>query len=214
MKTHSKSNRKKTKLSNPPKDLTGKRFGKWVVLKYAEEKVNHRLWLCRCDCGVQKNVHASNLVGKLSTQCRQCSWAKRRKVRTKSYLIWHCLKRSRLLSKKWQDYEAFRKDIGDPPSNDARLWRYNNNKPHAPGNTYWAIIKRSHLRPQMSEDLKEQAIIGNKILKKIRNAKTRDEMNRCMVAARKAGYKYEMIGIAAGLSRQRVHIIVTKHLRK
>jgi len=52
------------------------------------------------------------------------------------------------------------------------------------------------------------------MLMKIRKAKTREEMIQCMVAARKAGYKYEMIGIAAGLSRQRVHIIVTKHLGK
>jgi hypothetical protein len=51
MKKQPKTIRKRTKRSNPPKDLTGKRFGKWVVLKYAGEKVNHRLWLCRCDCG-------------------------------------------------------------------------------------------------------------------------------------------------------------------
>jgi hypothetical protein len=119
-----------------------------------------------------------------------------------------------LLCKKWGNYEIFIKAVGDPPSNDARLWRYNNNKPHAPGNTYWAIFKASHLRPQMSEYLKEQAIIGNKILMKIRKAKTRYEMNRCMVAARKAGYKYEMIGLAAGLSRQRAHQIIKKHLGK
>jgi len=118
------------------------------------------------------------------------------------------------LSKKWQNYEAFRKDVGDPPSNNARLLRYNNNLPLAPGNTYWAITKGSLPRPQMSEDLKEQAIIGNKILMKIRKAKTRDEMIDYMVAARKAGYKYEMIGIAAGLSRQRVHVIISKYLGK
>jgi hypothetical protein len=86
-----------------PKDLTGRRFGKWVVLKYAGEKSKPKKWLCRCDCGVQKYVHESNLVGKYSTQCCQCSWEKQKKVRTKSYLLWYRLKRSRLLSRRWQN---------------------------------------------------------------------------------------------------------------
>jgi len=118
-----------------------------------------------------------------------------------------------LLCKKWGNYEIFIKAVGDPPSNDARLWRYNNNKPHAPGNTYWLTFKESPNRPQMSEDLKEQAIIGNKILMKIRKAKNRDEKIRCMITARKAGHTFDLIGLAAGLSRQRVHQIVKKHLR-
>jgi hypothetical protein len=62
--------------------------------------------------------------------------------------------------------------------------------------------------------LKDQAIIGNKILIKIRKAKTRDEMIRCMVAARKAGHTFDLIGLAAGLSRQRVNIIINKHMGK
>ena len=214
MKKHSKSIHKRTKRSKPTKDLTGKRFGKWVVLKYAGLKAYNRIWLCRCDCGVQKNVFEGSLINQLSTKCLRCSRANRSVGHTKSYFAWQRLKQSGSLPKKWQDYEAFRKDVGDAPSNDARLLRYNKYKPHATGNTYWAIIKGSHLRPQMSEDLKDQAIIGNKMLMKIRKAKTRDEMIRCMVAARRAGYKYEMIGLAAGISRQRVHQIIKKHLGK
>ena len=209
MKKQPKTIRKKTKRSNPPKDLTGKRFGSWVVL----ESFGNQMWLCRCDCGMQKNVYESNLISKRSTKCHQCSREKSSKRRTKTYLIWSRLKRSGLLCKKWGNYEIFIKAVGDPPSNDARLWRYNNNKPHAPGNTYWLTFKESPNRPQMSEDLKEQAIIGNKILMKIRKAKNRDEKIRCMITARKAGHTFDLIGLAAGLSRQRVHQIVKKHLR-
>jgi len=213
---------RKTKQSKPPKDLTGNRFGNWVVLKYAGAKVSlykgqkyyNRMWLCRCDCGVQKNVYESNLISKLSTKCRQCPREKSSKRQTKLYKIWSRLKQTELLCKKWQDYEAFIKAVGDPPSNNSQLLRYNKCKPHAPGNTYWTIYKESHLGPQMRKDLKEQAIIDNKILMKIRKAKTRDEMIRCMVTARKAGYKYAMIGLAAGLSCQRVHIIIKKHMGK
>jgi hypothetical protein len=207
MKKQPKTIRKRTKRSKP-KDLTGKRFGKWVVL----ESAGNQMWLCHCDCGVQKNVHEFNLINKRSTQCLRCSWAKRSMGHTKSYFAWQRLKQNGSLPKKWQDYEAFIKDIGDPPSNDARLLRYNKYKPHAPGNTYWANSKSPLFSRQKRKNLKEQFVLDNKMLMKIRKAKTRDEMIRCMVAARKAGYKYEMIGLAAGLSRQRVHIIVTKHL--
>jgi hypothetical protein len=195
-------------------DLTGRRFGKWVVLKYAGEKVNHRLWLCRCDCGVQKNVYESNLIGKRSTKCGRCPRDKIAKWKIKIYKIWYRLNRSGQLCKNWQNYEIFKKDVGDPPSNDVRLQRFNNNKPHSSENTYWGIFNESPLQQQMSEDLKEQFILNNKILMNIRKANTRDEKIRYMVAARKAGHKYEMIGLAAGLSRQRVHIIVTNHMGK
>ena len=142
-----------------PKDLTGKRFGKWVVLKYAGKKVAHKIWLCRCDCDVQKHVHESNLVGKLSTQCRQCSWKQQTKVRTKSYLIWYRLKQSGLLCKKWQDYDVFKKAVGDPPSENAPLLRFNKFEPHAPGNTYWVdsisekeIQRETHSRQSQSDE--------------------------------------------------------------
>ena len=64
----------------------------------------------------------------------------------------------------------------------------------------------------MREEFKEKHILDSRNLMKIRKAKTRDEMIRCMVAASKAGYKYEMIGLAAGISRQRAHQIIKKHL--
>jgi hypothetical protein len=49
---------------------------------------------------------------------------------------------------------------------------------------------------------------------KIRTAKNRDETVRCMVAARMAGYSYGMIGIAAGITRQRVKQVLDKRTRR
>ncbi len=212
MKKQPKSRSKKPSLSTPPKDLTGRRFGKWVVQKYAGEKSHSRLWLCRCDCGVQKNVYESSLISKRSTQCLRCSWAKHSMGHTKLYFAWQRLKRSGSLPKEWRDFKAFINAVGDPPSHNRQLARHDSNKPHAPGNTYWAISKLPLLSPQMRKKRKGQAIIGNKMLMSIRKAKTREEMIQCMVAARTAGHKYEMIGLAAGLSRQRVHQIIKKHL--
>jgi hypothetical protein len=222
MKKQPKTILKITQRSTPPKDLTGKRFGKWVVVNYVGAKLSlykgqkyyYRIWLCRCDCGVQKNVYESNLISKRSSKCGRCPRDKIAKWKIKTYRVWYRLKQSGQLCKKWQNYEIFKKDVGDPPSNDVRLQRFNNIIPHAPGNTYWGIFNESPLQQQMSEDLKEQFILGNKMLMKIRNAKKRDEMIHYMIAARKAGHKYAMIGLAAGLSRQRAHIIIKKHSKK
>ncbi len=57
----------------------------------------------------------------------------------------------------------------------------------------------------------EESIVHDKMLMRIRNAKGRDQRIRYMVAARKAGYTYEMIGLAAGVSRQQVQQIIATH---
>jgi hypothetical protein len=54
-------------------DLTGRGFGRWVVLGYADGHGNQYRWLCRCDCGVERRVYQSHLLrGKsLSCGCRR-----------------------------------------------------------------------------------------------------------------------------------------------
>jgi 5-methylcytosine-specific restriction endonuclease McrA len=52
------------------KDLTGQRFGRWRVIKEAgRNKQRHVMWLCRCDCGNEKNVVGSSLTNGNSTSC-------------------------------------------------------------------------------------------------------------------------------------------------
>ena len=48
-------------------DLTGKRFGKLTVIRYAGTDCHGRLWLCQCDCGVQKIVKAKYLKNKVKS---------------------------------------------------------------------------------------------------------------------------------------------------
>lgn len=55
------------------KDLTGKRFGRWTVLFENGRNPNQNvLWHCRCDCGTERDIVASQLLqGKtLSCGCR------------------------------------------------------------------------------------------------------------------------------------------------
>jgi hypothetical protein len=61
----------------PIKDLTGKKFGRWTVIrlysselrKVAAQNVYIRYWWCRCDCGNEKPVHRQLLVSGKSTSC-------------------------------------------------------------------------------------------------------------------------------------------------
>lgn len=51
-------------------DLTGKRFGRWIVLKRSGYDKNKNIkWLCRCDCGTIKEVLGSVLKSGNSFSC-------------------------------------------------------------------------------------------------------------------------------------------------
>ena len=58
---------------SPRLDLTAQRYGRWTVLRYAGARGAKRMWLCRCECGGEHEVEASNLRGGRSVQCRACS---------------------------------------------------------------------------------------------------------------------------------------------
>ena len=54
-------------------ELTGQRFGSWLVLGPAESQRYNIRWSCRCDCGVSAVVQAGHLIGGYSTKCRPCA---------------------------------------------------------------------------------------------------------------------------------------------
>ena len=55
-------------------DLTGRRFGRLTVIRQLENRNNRTRWLCRCDCGNQTEVPASNLV---NGTCKSCGCLKK-----------------------------------------------------------------------------------------------------------------------------------------
>lgn len=50
-------------------DLTGQRFGRWTVLRYAGSHNGAAFWECQCDCGTIRNVRASCLRSGESKSC-------------------------------------------------------------------------------------------------------------------------------------------------
>jgi len=56
-------------------DMQGKRIGRWLVLRLSSEKSKggvHIKWVCRCDCGVEKNVSGHAMRHGLSFGCQDC----------------------------------------------------------------------------------------------------------------------------------------------
>jgi hypothetical protein len=54
-------------------DITGKKFGSWTALEQRPSRKNCGYWLCRCDCGIEKEVMQRNLIKGSSTGCMKCS---------------------------------------------------------------------------------------------------------------------------------------------
>lgn len=51
-------------------DLSGKRFGRWIVIGQSHKDKNGQIyWHCRCDCGNEKNVSGSSLRFGQSFSC-------------------------------------------------------------------------------------------------------------------------------------------------
>lgn len=60
------------------KDLAGKTFGHWTVIARAPKKGIHNAWLCKCECGREKNVYQTHLIQGNSKSCKNvgCQFVK------------------------------------------------------------------------------------------------------------------------------------------
>jgi len=51
-------------------DLTGKRFGRWTVIRFDHRDQNgSAYWRCKCDCGTEKSIRHSSLTSGNSRSC-------------------------------------------------------------------------------------------------------------------------------------------------
>ena len=58
-------------MSKPMEDLTGKKFGRWTVLKYYGKTSNGHYWTCQCSCPLKtiREVSAQSLRNGKSQSC-------------------------------------------------------------------------------------------------------------------------------------------------
>lgn len=57
-------------------DLTGKMFGKWMVLEFAKrDSRNKAIWKCECQCVFKtiQNIEAMQLIHEATSRCKRCA---------------------------------------------------------------------------------------------------------------------------------------------
>jgi hypothetical protein len=141
------------------KDITGQRFGRLVVTKFAGRKNNATMWECICDCGNVRTIDGRNLKSGRTRGCWKHYPKRPRKIPAKGkhplYQLW-CNMRRRCdnpsdesypnyggrgigVCDRWRKFSNFLADMGPRPSPLHSIDRYpDKDGDYAPGNVRWA----------------------------------------------------------------------------
>ena len=134
-------------------DLSGKQFGDWIVLK----RIAGSVWLCKCKCGIEKDVSGSSLTLGKSVRCKSCATKKHGLEATKVYNTWSAMKQRCLNSnnkfyhlyggrgitvcEEWISFEGFLKDMGIPKKGQS-IGRIDNDGNYCKENCRWETQKQ------------------------------------------------------------------------
>jgi hypothetical protein len=137
-------------------NLVGRSFGRLTVLSLYRNATPKRLWRCVCICGKGAIVSTNGLTSGKTKSCgclrREVSKAvntSHGETKTATYISWRgmhkrCTNHPRYIAngikvcKRWGSYAAFKKDMGERPSDNHQIERKNNSKGYSKSNCTWA----------------------------------------------------------------------------
>lgn len=149
-------------------DLSGKRFGRLVVIRREGKSGIHPAWRCVCDCGSETLVRGDHLREGRTKSCRCLESEMRNNGEihlvhggsgTRLYEIWtgmrkRCENKNSIafqnyggrgisVCSEWNNFEAFREwALGNGYSSNLSIDRKDNNGNYEPGNCRWATPKQ------------------------------------------------------------------------
>jgi hypothetical protein len=173
----------------PDQDLTGRTFGRLLVLSRddSSRSAKQSYWICRCDCGKVKSIQRAALVTGRTVSCGCFAKEAAAKANTThglhrapEYYIWNSARdrcrnpnnpgypdyggRGIQMCDRWANsFEAFYADMGPRPSPELSIDRIENDGNYEPGNCRWATKEEQMLNRRSTNGMSEVGVMRDNI---------------------------------------------------